>query len=906
MIIILFSFTIVNVTSQTKEEKKEFKRKFLEAEYFFLMEDYEEAAFLYLELLKSDPTNANLQFLTGASYLSIAGQKSKAIPYLEKAVRSISPAYREGSYKERNAPKECLFAIGRAYHINDQLDLSHEYYEKYRTVMQVRDVAEIEYINKQIRSIDLAKSMIQDTVDISFNSVEASDFNYKSRYNSVYSEEDSLLLYMSNRPFYDAILMTRIKNGNWTEPVIINGQIQLEGNLKLCSVSFDGKELFISKKENYNSDLYFSGFKNGKWEKANPLSDNINTFYNETHAVISKDQNTLYFTSDRPGGYGAMDIYYCTRNIDNEWGEPINIGKPINAVYSEETPFITENGKTLYFSSMSHASMGGFDIFYVNKLPDGNWSYPANLGFPISSSDDDLHYVPLNNGQQALYSGQSYIFRGNDIGMISPADMEPEKMIALKGKIIPDDLGFLDETTNIKLIDTESQEVIANSKPDGITGEYNFDVSAGDYEIIVESAGYDTLKENISILKQHRTEEINVESTLIPDDVSSGKYIISKNILFDFDNSDLNEQSKFELEKLYQLMASNPEIMLELTGHADSKGSAEYNLRLSHKRTQSIVNYLASKGISKEKFISKAVGEEMNIAVNENADGTDNPEGRMFNRQVELNLVNQGDEEIWLEEYMVPEHLKAEAAKNYYVILTDDSEQISLMDHSSLESNVKLYETGRKHIYTAGIFQNKRAATEYLNQIIDGDYSAGRIVNETEFQYLLQPSVPDLEKVKGPFTIQLMSLRKPIELDKLPDPNLIRQIQCKDNFYRYISGVFDQYPKAQDSLVHFVLKGFTDAIIIPLSRYDETLDEGEIIIDNYKFYYTIQFSATRKPANENYFKNIENIVSFKGNDGFYRYSTGIFINKPEAEKMLMEIKKLGYNDAFIKKVSQPD
>ena len=266
-------------------------------------------------------------------------------------------------------------------------------------------------------------------------------------------------------------------------------------------------------------------------------------------------------------------------------------------------------------------------------------------------------------------------------------------------------------------------------------------------------------------------------------------------------------------------MVNNPELVLELTGHTDSKGSAEYNLRLSHKRTQSIVNYLASKGISKEKFISKAVGEEMNIAVNENADGTDNPEGRMFNRQVELNLVNQGDEEIWLEEYMVPEHLKAEAAKNYYVILTDDSEQISLMDHSSLESNVKLYETGRKHIYTAGIFQNKRAATEYLNQIIDGDYSAGRIVNETEFQYLLQPSVPDLEKVKGPFTIQLMSLRKPIELDKLPDPNLIRQIQCKDNFYRYISGVFDQYPKAQDSLVHFVLKGFTDAIIIPLSRF---------------------------------------------------------------------------------------
>lgn len=223
-----------------------------------------------------------------------------------------------------------------------------------------------------------------------------------------------------------------------------------------------------------------------------------------------------------------------------------------------------------------------------------------------------------------------------------------------------------------------------------------------------------------------------------------------------------------------------------------------------------------------------------------------------------------------------------------------------------MDNEVKLYETGLKHIYTVGPFLNKRAAIEYLNQIIDADFTAGRIVNENEFQYLLQPSLPDLEEVKGPFTIQLMALKKRINLDQLPDQQLIKQIQSKDNFYRYISGVFDQYSKAQDSLVHFVLKGYTDAFIIPLSRYDQTLDEREISMHNYEFYYTIQFSATRKPANENYFKNIENIISFKGNDGFYRYSTGIFFNKLEADKKLHEIKKLGYNDAFIKKFSQSD
>jgi len=174
------------------------------------------------------------------------------------------------------------------------------------------------------------------------------------------------------------------------------------------------------------------------------------------------------------------------------------------------------------------------------------------------------------------------------------------------------------------------------------------------------------------------------------------------------------------------------------------------------------------------------------------------------------------------------------------------------------------------------------------------------------FQYLLQPSVPDLEKIKGPFTIQLMALRKRIDLDQLPEQQLIKQIQSKDNFYRYISGVFDEYSVAQDSLVYFVLKGYTDAFIIPLARFDQTLEDKEILMDNYEFYYTIQFSATRKPANEDYFRNIENIVSFKGKDGYYRYSTGIFLNKLEADKTLQEIKKLGFMDAFVKKASKAD
>ena len=287
LIILCSSVGIASLFSQTKEEKKEFKRKFIEAEYFFLLEEFQESAFLYKELLKEDPGNANLNFLVGASYLSIPGQKLKSIPYLEKAVQSISPSYREGSYKETNAPKESLFAMARAYHIANEIDLATEYYNKFKTVMQIRDVAEIEYINKQIKSIELSKKMIRDTVNVEISSFfNNSEFSDRSRYNAVYAEDKQLLLYMTDRPFYSAVMMSYFRDGKWTRPESINHQIQVDGKIRLSSVSTDGTELYLSRIENYNSELFVSYYKDSVWTKAELLPENINTIFNLVKTII--------------------------------------------------------------------------------------------------------------------------------------------------------------------------------------------------------------------------------------------------------------------------------------------------------------------------------------------------------------------------------------------------------------------------------------------------------------------------------------------------------------------------------------------------------------------------------------------------------------------------------------------
>jgi outer membrane protein OmpA-like peptidoglycan-associated protein len=897
---IILIFASLNVEAQ-QVDKKAFKRSFMEAEYFFLRGDFDESAFLYEELIKEDPLNANLNFLAGASYLSLPGQKEKSISFLEVAAKNISPGYREGSYKETNAPKEVLFALARAYHINNEFEKSLEYYAKYKRIMRLSDVAEIEYVNKQIQSVQLARILIKDTINIQqFDLSKALDIP-ASGFNAVFAEGDSTIVFMVDRPFYSAIMMTRKENGVWSIPENINGELKADGDCHITDISYDGKELYLSKNDEFNSDIYLSVFEKGHWKEMQLLDENVNTMFNETHASISMDKKTLYFTSDRPEGMGAMDIYVSQRNKDGSFGEARNLGKPINSIYSEETPFITEDGQRLFFSSMSHATIGGFDVFSSKKLPSNRWSYPANIGFPVSTADDDLFYFPLNNGKQALYSVNDRFFNGKAMMLLSFEERDPDWKVAFKGKVKTDDNLEISSETKVNIINAESRELVATVRPDTQTGEFEIEMEAGNYEVEIQSEGYASVNENIDLATTVGSGSINMETNLKPDDVESGKYVVSKNVLFGFDSYALSEEAKFEMEKLYKVMADNPEVYIEVTGHTDSKGSADYNLRLSNNRSRAVVEYLVSKGISRERFVTKAVGEADNQAINENPDGTDNPEGRKFNRQVEINLLNTGEKKIWVEQYMVPEELKPAAQKNYYVVLDERNDKL---ESSGEFKDVKLYETGRKHIYAAGRFSNKPDAIEYLNQVIDEDFPQSRIVTEEEFNYLLQPSVPNLDEFHPPFSIQLLALKNPAKLDDFENAENVKQILSSDGFYRYIYGVYDKYNDAQEDLVNFVMKGYTDAYIIEISRFGKSDNEDWDEEKNYSFYYTIQFSATKKQADQTRFEDLGNVVMTKGSDGFYRYSTGIYLNKLEAEKDLENFRNMGFADAFIKKISK--
>jgi Tol biopolymer transport system component len=259
-------------------------------------------------------------------------------------------------------------------------------------------------VETEVRACERAK-IIQDVpINLQKTRLEPPINSETDNYAAVLSADGNTMIFITQQKFYDAIHLSRKVNGIWTEPEVLNPQVGSDGDMYPTSLSSDGTELYLVKRTDTNDDIYLSVLSGLFWSKAQPLNENINTRTNETHASISGDGQTLYFTSDRRGGYGKLDIYRSKRLNNNEWGPAINMGAMINTDLDEETPFITLDGKRLYFSSKGHFNMGGYDIFFTDLLEDNTWNDAINIGFPLNTTGDDLFYFPVENGEKAYYA----------------------------------------------------------------------------------------------------------------------------------------------------------------------------------------------------------------------------------------------------------------------------------------------------------------------------------------------------------------------------------------------------------------------------------------------------------------------------------------------------------------------
>ena len=827
-VVYIFLVCFILIPGAYSQDKQLFRQTFLEAEYFFMTEEYKEAIHLYTELLKIDPENANLHFLAGACYLSIYGEKEKAVPHLEKAVLNMSPSYREGSYKERSAPREALFALARAYHIAGELDAAIEQYEKYRDVMIKRHFADIEYVNNQIKSCELAKSMIGRPADIQFLRLSEEVNKFPVNYNPVVSFDDSTMIYMTDQQLYRAIMIThRTPGGGWTEPRIINEEIGSDGDCYPTSLSANGKELYLVKKDAYSSDIYISYRKGDRFTPMIPLNGNINTDYYETHASISFNGKYLYFTSDRPGGQGALDIWVSETTNEGDWGEPRNLGPKINSYYSEETPFLAAGGRKLYFSSQGHATMGGFDFFVAEKVPtmklsqdgdaypgdrssaapmDAGWSFPENLGYPISTTDDDLFYYPRKNGQGAYCSAI--------IEDISPT----RSIYTLRIKGEEPQISAIRQNT-AERIDPSDLKVSAgverdNSVPDSSAG--SGDLTAQDMPSIQTPGAQ---------VPGDQTPGDQVPGVPPPGATNPDEYFVLNSIHFDFDSHDLHDAAKAEAERIYEVMLKNPGLKLRLTGHTDAVGADEYNLRLSERRAQSIADYLAGRGIETSRISVTAAGETRPIAINKYEDGTDSPEGRRLNRHVSIKLENLQSENIQVENIFVPDHLQPRAEKAYSILLLNSDVFLDTIPDIVAGERTALIITDSAYLYTAGNFNHKVQAMQYLNEAIDAGYSDAGMLEQKELERIIASLSEQGIAASISFTIQIMALRKPVDTSHFKPLKGVLVYAGRDGFHRYIYGEFDSIQDALQELPSIQQMGYEDAFIMSILRYKELSDQ---------------------------------------------------------------------------------
>jgi hypothetical protein len=397
--LLIVSSVIFPIYAQDMKKNQEL---FLEAEYFLLYKDYSDALPYYLDLYESMPENSNLAFRIGLCYLNIPGQKNLAISYLEKASKNSSARYKNGTITQITAPYESWINLADAYRINYQFDNAKEAYQKYKETL-LPDDADISFIDQQIRSCNAAKELIKKPVAFKEENPGEPFNDENSNFNPVISGDGKSFAFMVSLKFYDAIMFTKLIDEKWSPPINITPDIQSDGDFYISCLSYDGRTLFLSKDDDFNSDIYSSRYDGTKWVAAVKLNKNINTKYWESHGFISKDGNIMVFASDRPGGFGGLDLY-LSRKENGDWGVPVNLGTEINTAYNEDRPFLINNGKTLFFSSQGHSNMGGFDIFRSDLQSNGLWSNPANLGYPLNTPDDNFFFMPVNDGNAGYIS----------------------------------------------------------------------------------------------------------------------------------------------------------------------------------------------------------------------------------------------------------------------------------------------------------------------------------------------------------------------------------------------------------------------------------------------------------------------------------------------------------------------
>jgi len=647
---------IISVSVFADNEPVDVKAMFWDAETFFYEKDYKEALTIYNNIVESGTENANIDYRIGICYLKGYNKNSdkiKSIRYLEKAVQSITKDYKEGEITEISAHEDAYIYLGDAYAINNELDKAIKAYNDFKDITGTTDKYYLNIVNRKLETCESAKKLESLSIKFTLRNLGGKINNKFANYDAVLSGDGNTLVYTTDMKFYEAVFYSKKVNGEFSTPRNFNIDAHVDGSISSVGISYDGKELYLFKAgdDEGKGDIYVSTYDGVKWSKIKKLNKNINTSDLERHANPSKDGKVLYFTSNRKGGYGSLDIYKSIRQEDGEWGKAINLGDKINSKFDDVAPFILQDNKTLYFSSQGHYyNMGQNDLFMSKFQDDSTWSTPLNFGYPLNTTDEDKFLYPTSEQGKALISLASEDGFGDlDIYEVTFYPQETPSVL-LKGKL--DNKG---KEIDVKV--TANDETIKETKSDK-EGNVSVKVPSDNIKITFTAEDMELAEKSFEIPKVYCLAELDLSDVKLKhannsdlsdnnNDVSGanttkvtngGSVVetVAPAILFGFDKA-IPERYKDELDKLAVYLNNCNNILIEIAGYADAQGDEAYNMILTQKRANFVKDYLVSKSVDSSKLKVVGYGEKYPVSIDLN------PESRKYNRRVQFKIIR--DEE---------------------------------------------------------------------------------------------------------------------------------------------------------------------------------------------------------------------------------------------------------------------
>jgi outer membrane protein OmpA-like peptidoglycan-associated protein/Tol biopolymer transport system component len=488
---------------------------------------------------------------------------------------------------------------------------------------------------KQLKiNAQFSKSAVANAYDFEPHNLGDSVNSEHNEYLPALNADETTVIFTRKLRGQEDLFVTGMEGRAWKKAAPIDeGTINTGHNEGAHCISADGRTLLYTicneRFTRGSCDLYISRLKKDGWSPPRNLGPPLNSVAWDSQPTLSADGKSIYFVSNRRGGYGGFDLYVSHYNGE-QWGEPENLGPVINTANDDQAPFIHFDNRTLYFSSDGHPGMGKQDLFF-SRLEDGQWSEPVNMGYPVNTSAEESGLCISLDGTKAYYAAERSDGKGGlDIYAFDLPDFaRPERVTYVKGRILDSETG---QPVNAQILLQDLTGETGQISRIAIDGEFLVCLPSGsNYSLHVKEEGYVFESLNFSLKDTVQRQAFVLDINLHP--VAPGHVVILRNIFFETDSFSLMPASGRELEELFLLLEKYPAVRVEISGHTDSTGDRDYNMALSEKRAQSVVNYLVAKGIGSDRLIAVGSGPDRPIADNTT------PEGRAENRRTEFRIL---------------------------------------------------------------------------------------------------------------------------------------------------------------------------------------------------------------------------------------------------------------------------